>query len=548
MSTNSELADRFREIADLLDLAGERFKPEAYRRAARTLESLTEDVRAVSGRGELDALPGVGAAISEKIREYLRTGSIEYYERLRLASPPGLLEILRLPGLGPKTARRFWIELGVEGPGELAQAIEAGRLAPLKGFGPRKIDLIRKALAPASAPGARTPLRTAARLAEGIVTALRRTAPIDQIEVAGSLRRGRESVGDIDILVTSTEPERVFDAFSALPERREISLRGSTKETILFGDGIQVDLRVVEPAAFGAALQYFTGSKDHNVRLRSLARDRGLKINEYGVFRGEERVGGTTEAEVYATLGLAFIPPEIREDQGEIALAAAGTLPGLVAASDLRGDLHVHASATATDTEMSEQIARARARGWEYLGVVLPPASSSAAERWRARATDGVAILVGEELRSWEAPSPGPGSTRPDYWLLRADEAGPPPSRTAAPGSDPTWLVTHLVTGVEGAQSDPASAASWIDWAVQAGAALEVSDAGAAGGLDGPLAHRLMERGGRLHVTPSGGDDVALGLALRTARRGWTTPDRVLNASARAALRRPPRPGRPARR
>ncbi|MCI4355334.1 MAG: helix-hairpin-helix domain-containing protein, partial [Thermoplasmata archaeon] len=242
MSTNSDLADIFREIADLLDLAGEKFKPEAYRRAARSLDSLTEDVRAVSGRGELDSIPGVGAAISEKIREYLQTGGIEYHARIRRSVPPGILEIMRLPGIGPKTARRFWIEVGVEGPQELMAAVEAGRLAGLKGFGPRKIELVRKALQPASTPGPRTPLRVAALRADAIVGALRAASPVDQIEVAGSLRRGRESVGDIDILVTSTEPERVFDAFSALPDRREITLRGPTKETIVFADGIQVDL------------------------------------------------------------------------------------------------------------------------------------------------------------------------------------------------------------------------------------------------------------------------------------------------------------------
>jgi DNA polymerase (family X) len=542
MSTNSDLSDRFREIADLLDLAGEKFKPEAYRRAARTIESLTEDVRAVSGRGELDTLPGVGDAISEKIREFLRSGTIEYLEKLRQGSPPGLLEIMRLQGIGPKTARRFWTELGVEGPAELSAAIEAGRLDSLKGFGPRKIELVRKALVPASAPVARTPLRTAARVAEGIVAHLRRTAPIDQIEVAGSLRRGRESVGDIDILVTSNEPERVFDAFSALPELREIVLRGPTKETLLVQAGLQVDLRVVEPAAFGAALQYFTGSKDHNVRLRSLARDRGLKINEYGVFRGEERVGGVTEAEVYATLGLAMIPPEIREDHGEIAAAASGTLPRLLAASDLRGDLHVHVAADEPEALLEERLAWAQAHRWEYLGVVLTPWTDAAAERWRARSTSSLAVLVGEELRSWGAPPSGAPATRPDYWTLRADDTGVPPRHPTTPAC----LVGHLRTGAEGEPSDPEAAAPWLEWAIRAGVALEVSESGGADGLDAPLVHRLMEKGGRLHVTVPSSDD--LGLAVRTARRGWAAPERTLNAGGFAAVRSWLRPGDPTKR
>jgi DNA polymerase (family X) len=539
MSTNSDLADRLGEIADLLDLAGEKFKPEAYRRAARTIESLTEDIRSVAGRGELDTLPGVGEAISEKIREFLRTGSIEYLERMRRGSPAGLREIMRLPGIGPKTARRFWTELGVEGPAELAAAIDAGRLASLKGFGPRKIELVRKALAPASAPTARTPLRTAARVAAGIVAHLRRSAPLDQVEVAGSLRRGRESVGDIDILVTSTEPERVFDAFGALPDLREIVLRGPTKETIRVAEGMQVDLRVVEPAAFGAALQYFTGSKDHNVRLRSLARDQGLKINEYGVFRGEERVGGASEAEVYATLGLALIPPEIREDQGEIAAAAAGTLPRLVAPSDLHGDLHVHVADFETEERISARIAQARARGWSYIGVVSAPWSSEAAELWRSRSTPELTILVGGELAGW-GPAPADPPGHPDYWVLRAEEAGPPPRDATTPA----WLVGHLRTGAEGAPADPTAASVWLEWATTAATALEVTGAGASDGLDATLVHRLMERGGRLHVTGSGDDDVALDLAVRTARRGWATPDRVLNARALEELRPSKRPGR----
>ena len=309
--SNAEAAAIFREIADLLDVLGEKFKPEAYRRAARSIESLTEELSAVAARNELRSIPGVGDAIEEKIRELLATGRIAYHDRLTHEVPPGLLEILRLPGLGPKTARRFWVELGVEGTAELKAAIDAGRLDGMKGFGAKKIEQIRAALspAPAGSSGARRPIEAAYPLAMAILRALRAGAPVREAEIAGSFRRGRETVGDLDVLVTSEAPEAVFDAFSKLPEVREVRLRGGTKETVVLSNGLQVDLRVVEPEAFGAALQYFTGSKDHNVRLRSLARDRGLKVNEYGVFRGDDRVAGRTEAEVYAALGLAWIPP-----------------------------------------------------------------------------------------------------------------------------------------------------------------------------------------------------------------------------------------------
>ena len=323
MPSNAEAAEIFRNIADLLDVLGEKFKPEAYRRAARSIETLPEDLGKFAARDELRTIPGVGEAIAEKIREYLATGRVSYFERLQHEVPPGLVDLMHLPGLGPKTARRFWTDLGIEGPAELEGAIAQGRLDSVKGFGPKKIDQIRSALAQArTAPSssARAPIESVYPVAERIVRVLRERARTDTVEVAGSFRRRRETVGDLDILVTSEEPERVFDAFSALPEVREVRLRGGTKETVVLTNGLQVDLRVVEPVAFGAALQYFTGSKDHNVHLRSIARDRGLKINEYGVFRGEERVGGRTEEEVYETLGLPWIPPELaggpRRDRG----------------------------------------------------------------------------------------------------------------------------------------------------------------------------------------------------------------------------------------
>ncbi len=311
MASNAEAAEIFRGIADLLDVMGERFKPEAYRRAARSIDSLTETLSAVAARGELRSIPGVGDAIEEKLKEYLATGTIGYYDRLQMEVPPGVAEMLGIPGLGPKTARRFWVELGIEGPAELLSALDAGRLIGVKGFGPKKITQIRTAVEASrtTTPGARIPIEDAYPIAQALVRGLREGAGADRVEVAGSFRRGRETVGDLDILVTSDDPTRAFDVFSALPEVKEVRLRGGTKETVLLRNGLQVDLRVVEPASFGAALVYFTGSKDHNVQIRSLAKDRGLRVNEYGVLRGEERIAGRTEEEVYASLGLAWITP-----------------------------------------------------------------------------------------------------------------------------------------------------------------------------------------------------------------------------------------------
>ncbi len=257
MPSNAEAAETFRTIADLLDVLGERFKPEAYRRAARSIDALTEDLATIAARGELRSVPGVGDAIEEKIREYLATGRIDYLERLRRDVPAGVADLLRIPGLGPKTARRFWTELGVEGPAELLAAIDAGRLAGVKGFGPKKIAQVRAGVEAVRGTPAtsRLPIEAAYPVAMRIVRGLREAAGADRVEVAGSFRRGRETVGDLDILMTSHDPVRAFDVFSALPDIREVRLRGGTKETAILTNGLQVDVRVVEPASFGAALQ-----------------------------------------------------------------------------------------------------------------------------------------------------------------------------------------------------------------------------------------------------------------------------------------------------
>ncbi|MCI4364108.1 MAG: type-X family DNA polymerase, partial [Thermoplasmata archaeon] len=302
--TNDEVIRVLQEIGDLLDLLGEqRFKVEAYRRAARTLESLGEPLERVAARDELDKIPGIGDALEAKIREFLATGELAYLAKLRLQVPPGIRELMRLPGVGPKTARRFWVELGVEGPQELAAAIEAGRLKGVTGFGDRKIEQLRQGLAALGAGtdgGSRRPLLEAWELGEALERELRAAGSVEQLVIAGSLRRRRETVGDLDLLATSKEPAKVLANFTALPGVLEVRSHGDTMSTVLHTPGIQVDLRVVDPASFGAALQYFTGSKDHNVHLRTIARDRGLKVNEYGVFRDTERVAGSTEEEVYA--------------------------------------------------------------------------------------------------------------------------------------------------------------------------------------------------------------------------------------------------------
>ncbi len=474
MPSNAEVARTFRAIADLLDILGEKFKPEAYRRAARSIDSLTEDLAKVAARNELRTIPGVGEAIEEKTRELLSTGHLAYYDRLLKEVPPGLLEIMRLPGLGPKTARRFWTELGIEGPQELSSAIAAGRLEGVKGFGPKKIDQIRAALSPA-VPGAsaRRPIEEAYPIATRILKALRDEAPVERAEIAGSFRRCQETVGDLDLLATSNAPEKVFDLFSALPEVREVRLRGGTKETVVLTNGLQVDLRVVEPAAFGAALQYFTGSKDHNVTLRTLARDRGLKINEYGVFRGDERIAGRTEEEVYATLGLSWIPPELRVDRGEIDAAARNAVPHVVSEADLRGEFHLHLPSQATVRDLERALADARERRYAYVGIVVAGVGA-----------DGKAFALPSAVRDRVAAERSRG-----LCIVRVVEAGPGPlpKSLAGGGAELTLLrpvgsasPTPIPAGVRGiVHVGPGNAPTetlreWIDSASTARLFIEV--------------------------------------------------------------------------
>ena len=536
MTSNAEAAEIFRTIADFLDVLGEKFKPEAYRRAARSIESLTEDLKAVAARGELRAIPGVGEAIAEKTEEYLRTGSVSYYERLKREVPPGLVELMRLPGLGPKTARRFWVDLGVEGPVELGDALAAGRLDGMKGFGAKKIELIRSALTAAAAgPGpSRRAIEEVYPVAHRLLRALREGAVVDRVEVAGSFRRGRETVGDLDILVTSKDPGTVFEAFTKHPLVAEVKMRGETKETVLLTGGFQVDLRVVKPEEFGAALQYFTGSKDHNVRLRSLARDRGLKVNEYGVFRGEERVAGGSEEDVYASLGLAWIPPELREDRGEIEVAARGEVPPLVADSDLRGDLHLHLAPDALPDDVDRVVAEGRSRGYAYLGFVVGGLRADGTVWHLAEATRSrLSAAVPPGLRVLRAVETGRGPVPAeldvlavDYRIVRptalpSSEAGSRPMRT------PTTLVAHVGSSVAAAA---AALAAWVEEAKRTGAAIEVGPGTER--LDSTAARRACEAGVALHVpTGAGGvpDDPTRLVALGFARRAGASARAVTN-------------------
>jgi DNA polymerase (family 10) len=369
---NFAVARLFYEMASLLEVRNESvFRVRAWQRAAQTLEALGEDVGQVAARGALTALPGIGKDLAGAIEQYLRTGTIARVEALRASYPPGFLALLEIRGLGPKTARGLYEKLGVDSIGRLEELCRTKAIIGHAGVREKTCENILKGIAQWKAGRVRTLVTTARAIAAQVVGVLCAHGGVERIEVAGSLRRMRETVKDIDILVTSNEPARVVHTLVTMPSVVEVIARGDTRASVRHQDGIQIDLRAVEPEAFGAALQYFTGSKDHNVRIRELAQRRGLSISEYGVFEEAtgRRVAGATEEEVYASIGLPWIPPEIRENGGELDAAREGRLPRLVTTADIRGDLHAHTDWSDGHHSIEKLVEAAAARGYEYVIV-----------------------------------------------------------------------------------------------------------------------------------------------------------------------------------
>jgi DNA polymerase (family 10) len=353
-----------------LDIKGENpFRVRAYEKAAMVIESLTEPVEKIYREGRLTEIPGIGKSIAEKIAELIETGRLSYLEELEASIPAGVVELLKIPEVGPKTAWLVYEKLGIKSIEEMEKAAREGKLRQLPGLGPKTEENILKGIERLRRFGERVPLGIALPFARQVVEWLKERAPIDKIEPAGSIRRRKETIGDIDILVTSTQPLEVMDAFVSLPVVREVIAKGETKTSVITEMGIQMDVRVVEPDCFGAALQYFTGSKEHNIHLRKIAQDMGLKISEYGVFRGDEKIAGRTEEEVYGALNLPWIPPELREDRGEIEAAAEGKLPKLVEIKDIRGDLHTHTKHSDGNFTIKEMALAAKEMGYEYIGI-----------------------------------------------------------------------------------------------------------------------------------------------------------------------------------
>lgn len=368
---NAEIAAILYEIADLLDLQDVAFKPVAYRRAARNIESLDEPITSLVEDGRLREVPGVGEAIADKVEELVRTGSLRYLEKLRSEVPSGLVELLKVPDIGPKTARALNRELGISSLDELRAAAEAHRIRGLKGFGEKTEEKILQGLATLDAKGKRTLLGEALPIAESYIQYLRSAKPLDRISVAGSLRRGKETVGDIDIVVGDDDPSAIMDAFVSYPHVEEVLMKGPTKSSVRLKGGLQVDLRAVETKSWGAALCYLTGSKEHNVYLRRVGVEMGLKLNEYGLFERESNrmVAGGTEEELYRALGFSYIEPELRENSGEFEASLKNELPDLVKHEDVKGDFHVHTDWSDGSNSIREIALASAERGYEFVAI-----------------------------------------------------------------------------------------------------------------------------------------------------------------------------------
>jgi len=373
---NADIARIFEEIADLLEIQeANPFRVRAYRNAARTVGDLRRDLaQAIAEGKKLPKLPGIGADLAAKIEEIAKTGTTELLEKLHKALPPAITALLRIPGLGPKRVRVLHRELKIQTLDQLADAARAGRVRELPGFAAKTEAAILQAVEAHLTKKQRIKLAVAAQYAEPLADYLRKGKGTGEVVVCGSFRRMKETVGDLDILVTSDAPDAVMGRFQKYPEVKEMLASGPTRASALLASGLQVDVRVVPAESLGAAMHYFTGSKAHNIAVRRLGQAKGLKINEYGVFKttkggAERRVAGDTEASVFKAVGLSPIPPELRENAGEIEAARNGKLPKLVELSDLRGDLHAHTKATDGRNTLREMAEAARALGLEYLAI-----------------------------------------------------------------------------------------------------------------------------------------------------------------------------------
>jgi DNA polymerase (family 10) len=559
--TNQQLADVFTDIADRLEIQGEVvFKTRAYRTIAETLSSYPRPIHDVWQAGELDGVPGVGKAIRDKLDELLRTGRLAFHERLRQEVPDGVAAMLRVPNMGPQRVRLVWQSLGVDGIDALETAARAGRLRELPKMGEKTEQKILAGIASLrrTATG-RVRRGDALTLAQSIVERLSAVPGARRVAFAGSLRRGRDTIGDLDILAAARDAAPLMAAFRAVDEVAEVLGSGDTKTSVRLATGLQADLRVVAPEHWGAALQYFTGSQAHNIRLRELAQKRGLSLNEYALTRASDgqAFACAEEAEVYERLGLPLIPPELREDRGEIEAALAGALPRLIEAADLRGDLQMHTTWSDGATDVMGMARAAMALGYQYILITDHTQSLAVANgltpervveqgreiaRVNAELKGRFRVLHGVEV---EVKSDG-SLDLPDEVLAPLDVVqasvhtglSQPRDKVTAralaalrhPHVD---ILGHpsgrLINEREGADYDWEAV---FHAAAESGAALEINANPARLDLSEAHARRAVELGCRLTISTDAhapGEFANMQHGLSVARRAWVAPEPVVN-------------------
>ena len=585
--TNKELADLFQDAAKILDLKGDNaFKAIAFRKVATLLDNMPDDVKKLHSEGgtkKIEAVKGIGKSSAAIIVEYIEEGRSTDYEELALSVPGDLLKMLDVPGMGPKTVKLVWQEKGIETLSALAEAIEDGSLADLKGLGKKKLEQIKDGLTMREAASQRRSLGTAVKVARGLLEEFGKLDGVDKIENAGSVRRGKETIGDLDFLLT-TKPKAdavaMLKRFSEFPQVKKVLVLGDTKCSVLTHDDLQVDCRVVPPTSFGAALIYFTGSKEHNRHIRSLAAAKGHNLNEWGIFdavKWEARdnkpgtaptlkpVAGKTEEEVYRWLGMQWVPPELREDTGEIEAAQNGELPELIAEADYRGDLHCHTTESDGIGSIAEMAEAAKALGYKFLAITDHSKGQAQANGLDAKrllkhieaihaANDqikGIELLAGSEVDiladgsldyedevlaelDWVVASP--------HAALRQDTEKATERLLKAIDNPYVNVIGHPTGRLINARAGlPLDFGRIFEAAAKTGTALEINASYQRLDLSAENAKAAVAVGCMLSIntdahSPDGLGKLSGGLA--NARRGWVTKKNVINCMTLSQLKK----------
>jgi len=562
---NRELAALFQKMADILEFKDDNpFKINAYRKSARILSDLTDDVEKLAQEGTLQQIPGIGKGTAEKIAEYLQTGRIATFEQTRKGIGDELIALLGIPGLGPKTVSLLHREMKIKSLDDLKKAIADERITQLPGMGKKKIQNIERGIELYAVGKERMPLDEAITTARETIEHLKRTTDSTAIEAAGSLRRGKETIGDIDILATGKNKKAIINAFVHLPQVHTVLAQGETKGSIVTKAGVQVDLRAVDNDSFGAALHYFTGSQAHNVHLRKLAKRENLKINEYGVFLADKKIGGKKEGDIYDALHMDWIPPELREDRGEIEAALTHSLPALLNHSDIKGDLHVHSTYSDGAHTLQEIAIKAKEMGYRYIAVTdhsqsLKIARGLAPQRLKAKIEEGkrlnkefsdLEILIGAEV---DIKNDG-ALDYPDTLLKQLDIViGAIHSGFKQPRQQITQRIVtamhnpylHIIAHPTGrllGERDPydVDMEQLMEAAEKTGTALEINAYTQRLDLDDSNVLKAKEKGVMIAI----GTDAhhldqlwMMELGVLTARRGWLEPQHVLNTFTAEELR-----------